>query len=221
MKDKASPNEPVTDKMFGKKNSVKSLKAFAITCTIITILLLGTIIYGYLRVSKLNNQLQDQKIQITELSDSKKSLEDAASAAASAATTAAANAVSNAVANAGFVEVTELGFKLPVSADLKDLQYFVNEKTVFFSTKSLMSSAWAADSSDPGKYCSPGVLPLGAITSFTTAAEAGPAQQKALTGFVLGYAPAQANCSNSATTTILQNKQKAELLKAFESAQKI
>lgn len=213
MKDANQHNEPVTNKMFDKNSGNKTWKTTAIVAIVVALLLSAVGVFGYLQIKKLNKQVQDQKAQITELSDTKKTLEDAA--------TAAASAVTNAVTNTGFVEVKELGFKLPVGDDLKDLQYFVNDKTVFFSTKTLMSSAWGADSSDPAKYCSPGALPLGAITRFGTAADAGPTQQKVLAGFVLGYALPQASCSNNSATTTLQNKQKASLLKAFESAQKI
>lgn len=210
MKDANQHNEPVTNKMFDKNSGNKTWKTTAIVAIVVALLLSAVGVFGYLQIKKLNKQVQDQKAQITELSDTKKTLEDAA-----------ASAVTNAVTNTGFVEVKELGFKLPVGDDLKDLQYFVNDKTVFFSTKTLMSSAWGADSSDPAKYCSPGALPLGAITRFGTAADADPTQQKVLAGFVLGYALPQASCSNNSATTTLQNKQKASLLKAFESAQKI
>jgi hypothetical protein len=64
-------------------------------------------------------------------------------------------------------------------------------------------------------------LPLGVITKFANANDAGPTQQKALSGFVLGYAPPQSSCSTNQATINLQNTQKAALVKAFESAEKI
>lgn len=180
--------------------------------------LIGLGVFGYYKIKNLNKQLQDQQAQINDLSNTKKTLEDAASAAAKSAVNATANAITN---SNNYIEIKELGFKLPLTDDIKDLQYFVNDKTVFFSSKSLMSSAWAADSGNAAKYCSPGVLPFGAITRFANASEAGPTQQKNLGSFVLGYAPPQSYCSDNAATTTLQNKQKAALLNAFNNAQKL
>ncbi len=198
-------------------SSAKSSKLWIILAVILSFALVAVSIYSYMNIKNLNKKVTDQQAQITELQNKKKTLEDAAAAAASAATTAATNALTS----SNFVEVKELGFKLPVTDGIKDLQYFVNDKTVFFSTKSLMSSAWGADSSDAAKYCAPGVLPLGAISKFSNTTEAGPTEQKNLGTFVLGYSPPQANCSNNAATIDLQNKQKAELLKAFSGAQKL
>lgn len=216
MKDANHHNEPVTNKMFDKNSGNKTWKTTAIVFIVLVVLLSAVGVYGYLQIKKLNKQLQDQKAQITELSDTKKTLEDAASAAASAAAKVVVKA-----STSSYLEVKELGYKLPLSDDIKDLQYFVNGSTTFFSTGSLQSKAWGADKSDPGKYCSLGTLPLGAVSKFANAADAGPTQQKALSGFVLGFAPPQANCSNNQATIDLQTAQKASFIKAFDKAEKI
>ncbi len=199
----------------------QAAKVWMIVAIVAIIALIGLGIYGYMSMQKLNKQIKDQQAQIDDLSNKKKTLEDAASAAAAAATNAAASAVSSAVSNSNFLEVKELGYKIPLTDSIRDLQYFVNDKTTFFSTRALQSSAWGADSSDAGKYCSLGTLPLGAISKFANASEAGSTQQKALSGFVLGYAPPQANCSNNQATINMQNTQKAALLQAFNNAQKL
>jgi hypothetical protein len=64
-------------------------------------------------------------------------------------------------------------------------------------------------------------MPLGVITKFANATDAGPTQQKALSGFVLGYAGPQATCNNTKTVIDLQSSQSASLLKAFNNAVKI
>lgn len=216
--EQAPASEPIIDQ---KPKTSKTWMIVAVIAIVVAVLLTSLSIYGYMKIKNLDKQVKDQQAQISDLQNKKKTLEDAAAAAASAATSAAANAVASAAANSNFIEIKELGFKLPLTTDIKELQYFVNDKTVFFSTKSLMSSAWAADKGDPGKYCSPGVLPLGAITRFANAADAGPTEQKSLNGFVLGYAPPQADCSNNAATVEMQNKQKAALVAAFKNAQKL
>lgn len=194
----------------------KSKKVWIIISIILVLALVGAGVYGYLKMRDYNKQINDLKAQVTTLQDGKKALEDAASAAAAAAAKAVVK-----VSTTNYLEVKELGYKLPLSEDIKDLQYFVNGTTTFFSTGSLQSKAWAADKGDPGKYCSLGTLPLGAVSKFADATEAGPTQQKALSGFVLGYAPPQANCSTNQATIDLQTTQKASFVKAFEKAEKI
>lgn len=191
----------------------KSKTVWIVISIILLLALIGLGVYGYMQMTKLNQSIKDKDATIAELQNNKKKLEDTAAAAATAAVKAATST--------NYLEVTELGYKLPLSDDIKDLQYFVNGTTTFFSTGSLQSSAWGADKGDAGKYCSLGTLPLGAISKFANATDAGPTQQKVLTGFVLGYAPPQANCSTNQATIDLQNKQKASLLKAFNSAEKI
>ena len=190
----------------------KSKKVWIILSIVLVLALVGAGIYGFLKMRDYNKQIDDLKAQVTTLQDGKKALEDAASAAAKIVVKAATT---------NYLEVKELGYKLPLSADIKDLQYFVNGTTTFFSTGSLQSKAWAVDKGDPGKYCSLGTLPLGAISKFADVTEAGPTQQKALSGFVLGYAPPQANCSTNQATIDLQTTQKASFVKAFEKAEKI
>lgn len=190
----------------------KSKKVWIIISIVLALAIVGAGIYGYLKMRDYNKQINDLKAQVTTLQDGKKALEDAASAAAKIVVKAATT---------NYLEVKELGYKLPLSDDIKDLQYFVNGTTTFFSTGSLQSKAWAVDKGDPGKYCSLGTLPLGAISKFADATEAGPTQQKALSGFVLGYAPPQANCSANQATIDLQTTQKASFVKAFEKAEKI
>ncbi len=190
----------------------KSKKVWIIISIILALALVGAGVYGYLKMRDYNKQINDLKAQVTTLQDGKKTLEDAASAAAKIVVKAATT---------NYLEVKELGYKLPLSEDIKDLQYFVNGTTTFFSTGSLQSKAWAVDKGDPGKYCSLGTLPLGAISKFADVTEAGPTQQKALSGFVLGYAPPQANCSTNQATIDLQSTQKASFVKAFEKAEKI
>lgn len=211
------PEEMPTPKSPSNKKSM----IWMIVAIVAIVALLGSIAYGYISMKNLNKKISDQQSQINELSNTKKTLEDAASAAATAATNAAAKAAVNAFTNSNFLEVKELGYKLPLSDDIKDLTYFVHGNTTFFSTRSLQASAFGASNSSPATYCSPGSLPLGGITKFANAGEAGPTQQKALNGFVLGYAGPQATCSNNPTTDSLQTKQKDALFKAFNNAQKI
>ena len=194
----------------------KSKKVWIIISIVLALALIGIGIYGYIKMKDYNKQINDLKAQVVTLQDGKKALEDAASAAAAAAAKVVVKA-----STGNYLEVKELGYKLPLSDDIKDLQYFVNDSTTFFSTGSLQSKAWGADSSDPGKYCSLGTLPLGAVSKFANAADAGPTQQKALSGFVLGYAPPQANCSTNQATIDLQTAQKASFVKAFDKAEKI
>lgn len=190
----------------------KSATAWIIISVILLLGLIGLGVYGYMQITKLNKQVKDNDATIADLQNKKKTLEDTIAAAAKAVTQ---------TVTSNYLEVKELGYKLPLSDDIKDLQYFVNGTTTFFSTRALQSSAWGASSSDPTKYCSLGSLPLGAISKFNSAADAGPTQQKALTGFVLGYAPPQSSCSTNQATINLQNTQKASLLKAFNNAEKL
>ena len=190
----------------------KSKKVWIILFVITLLALIGLGVYGYIRLKNDNNKIKSQQAQIDDLTNKKKTLEDAAAKAA----TAVAQVVTS-----NYLEVKELGFKLPLTTDIKDLQYFVNDKTAYFSTASLQSSAWPSASSDAAKFCSLGSMPLGVITKFVNASDAGPTQQKALTGFVLGYAPPQSSCSANQATINLQNTQKASLQKAFNNAEKI
>lgn len=194
----------------------KSKKVWIIISIVLVLVLVGAGVYGYLKMRDYNKQINDLKAQVTTLQDGKKALEDAASAAAAAAAKAAVKA-----STTNYLEVKELGYKLPLSEDIKDLQYFVDGTTTSFSTGSLQSKAYAADQSEPGMYCSIGISPLGKVSRFATATEAGPTQQKALSGFVLGYSSPQANCSNNQATIDLQTTQKASFVKAFEKAEKI
>lgn len=190
----------------------KSKKVWIVLFAITLIALIGLGVFGYIKLKNDNKKIKDQQAQIDDLSNKKKTLEDAAAAAATAVTQ---------VVTSNYLEVKELGFKLPLSSDIKDLQYFVNDKTAFFSTGSLQSSAWPSASTDAAKYCSLGSMPLGVITKFANANDAGPNQQKALNGFVLGYAPPQSSCSTNQATINLQNTQKAALQAAFSKAEKI
>jgi hypothetical protein len=214
-KPKPSPDtEPTT---IIAKTHKKNNPVWIVVAVVAIVALIALGIYSYLKIKSLNKKVSDQQGQITELQNSKQTLEDAAKAAAASA----ANAAVSALNSSNYLEITELGFKLPLTDDIKDAVYFVNDKTVFISTSSLMSSAWGADSSDAAKYCAPGVLPLGAITKFANSDEAGPTQQKAVGNFVIGYAAPQSYCSDNAATTAMQNKQKAALIKAFQNAQPI
>jgi len=190
----------------------KSKTVWIVISIILLLALIGLGVYGYMQINKLNKSEKEKDATISDLQNKKKTLEDAAAAAATAVTK---------VVSSNYLEVKELGYKLPLTDDIKDLQYFVNGTTTFFSTGSLQSSAWGASSSDAAKYCSLGSLPLGAISKFANATDAGPTQQKSLSGFVLGYAPPQSSCSTNQATINLQNSQKASLLKAFNNAVKI
>jgi len=190
----------------------KSKTVWIVISIILLLALIGLGVYGYMQINKLNKSEKEKDATISDLQNKKKTLEDAAAAAATAVTK---------VVSSNYLEVKELGYKLPLTDDIKDLQYFVNGTTTFFSTGSLQSSAWGASSSDAAKYCSLGSLPLGAISKFANATDAGPTQQKSLSGFVLGYAPPQSSCSTNQATINLQNSQKASLLKAFNNALKI
>lgn len=191
----------------------KSKKVWIILFVITFIALVGLAILGYMKLQESDKKIKDQQAQIDDLENKKKSLEEAAAKAVSSAA-ASANASS-------YLEIKELGFKLPLSADIKDLQYFVNDKTAYFSTASLQSSAWPSANNDATKFCSIGSMPLGVITKFNNTNDAGPNQQKVLNGFVLGYAPPQSSCSTNQATINLQNNQKASLLNAFNKAEKI
>jgi hypothetical protein len=190
----------------------KSKTVWIVIAVILLLALIGLGAYGYMQINKLNKSIKDKDATISDLQNKKKTLEDTAAAAATAVTQAVTS---------NYLEVKELGFKLPLSTDIKDLQYFVNDKTAFFSTGSLQSSAWPSASNDATKFCSLGSMPLGVISKFANATDAGPTQQKALSGFVLGYAPPQSNCSTNQATIDIQNKQKAALVKAFSNAEKI
>jgi hypothetical protein len=190
----------------------KSKKVWIILFVISLIALIGLGVYGYIKIQSDRKKINDQQAQISDLQNNKKTLEDAAAAAATAVTKAVTS---------NSLEVKELGFKLTLTDSIKDLQYFVNGKTAFFSTASLQSSAWGSASNDATKFCSLGSLPLGAIIKFGSATEAGPVQQKAIGDLILGYAPPQASCSSNQATINLQNTQKAAFQKAFENAQKI
>ncbi|MSR89632.1 hypothetical protein EXS53_01755 [Patescibacteria group bacterium] len=194
----------------------KSKKVWIIISIVLALALVGVGVYGFLKMRDYNKQINDLKAQVTTLQDGKKALEDAASAAAAAAAKAAVKASAT-----NYLEVKELGYKLPLSEDIKDLQYFVDGTTTSFSTGSLQSKAYAADQSEPGMYCSIGFSPLGKVSRFANATDAGPTQQKALSGFVLGYSSPQADCSSNQTVITLQNAQRASFLKAFEKAEKI
>jgi cell division protein FtsB len=216
--DKKVKSDDVKDAMAQSEHSMslpkrdKSKKVWVILFVITLLALIGLGVYGYIKVQNDNKKIKDQQAQIDDLTNKKKTLEDAAAKAA----TAVAQVVTN-----NYLEVKELGFKLPLSSDIKDLQYFVNDKSAYFSTASLQSSAWPSANNDAAKFCSIGSLPLGVITKFANASDAGPTQQKALSGFVLGYAPPQSSCSANQATINLQNTQKASLQKAFENAVKI
>lgn len=190
----------------------KSKKVWIVLFVITLLALIGLGVYGYTKVQSDNKKINDQQAQIDDLQNKKKTLEDAAAAAATAVTKAVAG---------NYLEIKELGFKLPLTESIKDLQYFVNDKTAFFSTASLQSSAWPSADNDAAKFCSLGSLPLGAVTKFANASEAGPTQQKALSGLVLGYAPPQSSCSTNQATINLQNTQKAALQTAFNNAVKL
>ena len=190
----------------------KSKTAWIVIAVILLLALVGLGAYGYMQITNLNKAIKDKDATITDLQNKKKILE--------AAATAAATAVTQAVSG-NYLEVKELGYKLPLTDDIKDLQYFVNGTTTFFSTGSLQSKAWGANSGTVSDYCSIGISPLGGISKFNSASDAGPTQQKALAGFVLGYAPPQATCSKNQAVIDLQNTQKASLLKAFNNASKI
>jgi len=216
--DKKVKSDDVKDAMAQSEHSMslpkrdKSKKVWVILFVITLLALIGLGAYGYIKVQNDNKKIKDQQAQIDDLINKKKTLEDAAAKAA----TAVAQVVTS-----NYLEVKELGFKLPLSSDIKDLQYFVNDKSAYFSTASLQSSAWPSANNDAAKFCSIGSLPLGVITKFGSASEAGPTQQKVLSGFVLGYTPPQSSCSSNQTTINLQNTQKASLQKAFENAVKI
>ncbi len=216
--DKKVKSDDVKDAMAQSEHSMslpkrdKSKKVWVILFVITLLALIGLGVYGYIKVQNDNKKIKDQQAQIDDLTNKKKTLEDAAAKAS----TAVAQVVTN-----NYLEVKELGFKLPLSSDIKDLQYFVNDKSAYFSTASLQSSAWPSANNDAAKFCSIGSLPLGVITKFANASDAGPTQQKALSGFVLGYAPPQSSCSANQATINLQNTQKASLQKAFEDAVKI
>ncbi len=200
------------DRQIKKSNS----KVWIVVSAVLLVILVAVSIYGYMSIQKLNKQLKDQQAQITELQDKKKTLEDAASAAASAAVKTAANVVDS----KSFIEVKELGFKLPLSDDIRNLNYFVNDNTAYFSTRELQAIAKKADTGLK-LFCAPADIPLGVITKFANSTDAGPDQQKNLGTFVLGYAPPQATCSNNVAAEDMQTKQKNALIKAFNDAQKL
>ncbi len=201
-----------TDRPIKKSNS----KVWMIVLAVLFVILIAVSTYGFMSVQKLNKQLKDQQTQINELQDKKKTLEDAASAAAAAAVKTAASAADS----KSFIEVKELGFKLPLSDDIRNLNYFVNDNTAYFSTRELQAIAKKADTGLK-LFCAPADIPLGVITKFANSADAGPTQQKNLGTFVLGYAPPQATCSNNAAADEMQTKQKNALIKAFNDAQKL
>jgi len=94
MKHEAMPehNDPMPKKDAGKM-------IWMIVAIVAILALIGSIGYGYMSMKNLNKKISDQQAQINNLSNTKKTLEDAASAAATAATDAAAKAVGNAISN--------------------------------------------------------------------------------------------------------------------------
>ena len=78
-----------------KKDTAKMV--WMIIAIIAIIALIGSIAFGYMSMKNLNKKISDQQAQINDLQNTKKTLEDAASAAATAATNAAAKAVGNAI----------------------------------------------------------------------------------------------------------------------------
>lgn len=200
------------DRPIKKSNS----KVWIIVSVVLFVILIAVSIYGFMSVQKLNKQLKDQQTQINELQDKKKTLEDAASAAAAAAVKTAANVVDS----KSFLEIKELGYKLPLTDDIRNLEYFVNDNTTFFSTRELQAVAEKADTGSR-MFCAAADLPLGAITKFANSTDAGPTQQKNIGTFVLGYAPPQAPCSTNVAAQELQTKQKNALINAFNNAVKL
>ncbi|MSR68376.1 hypothetical protein EXS66_01145 [Candidatus Saccharibacteria bacterium] len=189
----------------------KSKKLWIILCIVLLLALIGAVVYGYTQMQNYNKKIDEQQAKIKSLEDTKKTLEDAATATAKVIVEASTT---------NYLEVKELGYKLPLSDDIKDLQYFVNGTDTFFSTGSLQSKAWAADKGDPGKYCSLGTGPLGVISKLASGAPTAP-KQRVLKAFVLEYQQPQADCSDSKPVIDLQTTQKASLLKAFEKAKQI
>ncbi len=89
---KAMPSDHSMD--LPKKDTAKTV--WMIVAIVAIVALIGLGIYGYKKTQDLNKKISDQQMQIDELNNTKKTLEDAAAAAAKAATDAAANAVKNA-----------------------------------------------------------------------------------------------------------------------------
>lgn len=79
------------------KQKDKGKMIWMVVAIVVIIALIGVVVYGYMQMTKLNNEITSQKAQISDLQNTKKTLEDAASAAATAATNAAANAVGSAI----------------------------------------------------------------------------------------------------------------------------
>lgn len=211
------PEENLENNKTENKKPKSPNKVWIIVSILLLLILIGLGIYGYTVISNDNKKIEDQQAEINDLQNKKKALEDAASAAT-------AKAVNKATDN--YLEVKELGFKLPLNDDIKDLQYFVNDKTAFFSTQSLQSVAWSyyinnTSTATNSSLCSIGSRPLGVISKFANASDAGPTLQKSLNGFVLGYAGPQSVCSNSKAAEDLQTKQRSALESAFNNAEKI
>lgn len=78
-----------------KKDTAKMV--WMIVAIVAIIALIGSIAYGYMSMKNLNKKISDQQAQINDLENTKKTLQDTASAAATAATNAAAKAVGNAI----------------------------------------------------------------------------------------------------------------------------
>lgn len=153
--------------------------------------------------------------------------EEAAKAAADLKTAQDAVSATTAAttASADFFEVKELGFKFKPGADLKDLVYFVSGDVAYFSTKSLMASAYKVN-----KGCNPSNAPLGVVTKVKAGAVIpaynAPTTDKIETSkdavkvgsfYILKQGPTT-TCSDDKTTNDLETKQSSALKEALKSA---
>lgn len=100
-------DQPAPEPMPAKKGG----KVWMVLTIILALALIGMGIYGYIKFKDLNNQITAQQTEISNLQNTKKTLEDAASAAATAATNAAAKAVGNAISSQTDKDMIEAAIK--------------------------------------------------------------------------------------------------------------
>jgi hypothetical protein len=122
---KTHTDQPVSVKP-AKKDNGKMI--WMIVAIVAIVALIGTLIYGYVKIKDLNKKISDQQFQITGLQNTKKTLEDAASAAATAATDAAAKAVGNAIASTDDQLIQTAKNRLQAGVGVKQVTVTIKKK---------------------------------------------------------------------------------------------
>lgn len=86
MENNIPPQNQIPQDSFQTEISQKSSKAWMIIAFVAILALVVSLVFGYMQIKKLNDEITSQKAQISDLQNTKKTLEDAAKAAATAVT---------------------------------------------------------------------------------------------------------------------------------------